>query len=360
MSGTSVDSIDAALLETDGNSCKVIHALCVPFGEAARDRILALANAASAELDELGQVDRMLGESLGAAANALIESARVRRGDVRAIGSHGQTIRHRPTLQTPFTLQIGDPNQVVHATGITTVADFRRRDMALGGQGAPLVPAFHKAAFGRAGETRAVVNIGGIANLTALDADGGVRGFDTGPGNALLDRWIARCRELPMDTGGRWAASGTVDEALLEHLLDDPYFPAPAPKSTGPEHFNLDWLAARAGACRSKAEGADMQATLAELTAASIAQAVAAEAPEARLVLLCGGGSHNDDLVERLARRLPGRRVADTSLSGIDPDFVEAAAFAWLARQTLAGRPGNVPQATGAESASVLGAIYPA
>ena len=360
MSGTSVDAIDAALLDTSGDTFRIDDVLSVPYPDGMRARILALASAPAASLDELGQLDGALGQLFGQAANRLIDAAGVRRQDIGAIGSHGQTIRHRPGGTQPFTLQIGDPNQIAQATGITTVADFRRRDMALGGQGAPLVPAFHQAAFGVAGEARSVVNIGGIANLTVLAADGRVHGFDTGPGNVLLDQWIAKSRGLPLDQDGHWADSGTVDDALLGSLLNDPYFCAPVPKSTGPEFFNLAWLEAHMQAAPAARRDMDVQATLAELTAASIALAVQAEAPDARLVLVCGGGSHNSDLLARLVRKLPGRQVSDTSLLGVDPDFVEAAAFAWLARETLAGRPGNVPAATGARSAAVLGGIYPA
>ncbi len=360
ISGTSVDSIDAALLEATGTNLSVRHSLSVPFTPELRRRVLDLASAAAVDFDELGQTDSLLGQAFGNAARALIAAAEIAPGQVSAIGSHGQTIRHRPGLTPPYTIQIGDPNQIVLATGITTVADFRRRDMALGGQGAPLVPAFHRAAFAAAGETRSVINIGGIANLTLLDSNGGTSGFDTGPGNTLLDQWIQSSRGVAMDEDGHWAASGTADDALLKRLLDDTYFHSPAPKSTGPEYFNLEWLRAHAQAAGRNPGGADMQATLAELTAMSIAQAVRSQAFNSSQVFLCGGGSHNGDLVTRLSRALPDVQIGTTAPLGIDPDFVEAAAFAWLARETLAGRPGNVPQATGARSPAVLGAIYPA
>jgi anhydro-N-acetylmuramic acid kinase len=276
---------------------------------------------------------------------------------VRAVGSHGQTVRHRPRGTHPFTLQIGDANVIAARTGIAVVADFRRRDVALGGQGAPLLPAFHKAAFGDASEERIVVNIGGVANLTLLPAKGEVRGFDTGPGNVLLDHWSREHLHEPYDAEGSFAAGGRVDEALLTHLLADPYFAAPPPKSTGPEHFNGPWLEGALGATRRKPE--DVAATLAELTARSIADATKRQAPGVARVFACGGGAHNKHLMARLAALLPGATLASTTSLGIDPDWVEAAGFAWLARETLQRRPGNLPSVTGAAQYSVLGAIYP-
>lgn len=360
ISGTSADGIDAALLDTSDGRLQVVHALTTAYPESLREHVLGLASAGQFQPEDLGQTDRVLGRSFANAALALLDAAGLKAKDISAIGLHGQTIRHRPALQEPFTWQIGDPNQVVTLTGITTVADFRRRDMALGGQGAPLVPAFHQAAFAAETETRVVLNLGGIANLTVLEPGDGVSGFDTGPANCLLDQHVARDRQEPFDRDGGWAARGQPSEPLLKQLLSDPYFALPPPRSTGPEYFNLQWLAAHQQAAGLAESDADLQATLAELTVRSVADAVRKHAPDARLLIVCGGGVRNTDLLKRLARALPGLQISSASLLGIDADYVEAAAFAWLAQRTLAGLPGNVPAATGARGAAILGAIYPA
>ncbi len=360
ISGTSADGIDAVLLEVSAASMTVSRSICVPYPPALRERVVALARAPLLAAADLGQTDAVLGESFANAALALISAAGIAASDVRAIGCHGQTIRHCPDTEQPFTMQIGDPNQIVARTGITTVADFRRRDMALGGQGAPLVPAFHEAAFAVANETRAIINLGGIANISVLAAGRAVAGFDTGPGNCLLDQHSAQERGEAFDAQGAWSAAGEADTELLAHLLRDPFFAAEAPKSTGPEYFNLEWLNAKQREIGSNVAGAALQATLAELTARSVAAAINDYAQGSQLVLLCGGGAHNTDLVRRLSHCLPGAQISSTGLLGIDPDYVEGAAFAWLACQTLHGRPGNVPAATGASKISVLGAIYPA
>jgi anhydro-N-acetylmuramic acid kinase len=286
----------------------------------------------------------------------LIAHARVERDAVRAIGHHGQTIFHEPTGKEPFTMQIGDPNVVAANTGICTVADFRRLDMALGGQGAPLVPAFHAWCFGVPEESRAVVNIGGIANITALQPNHAATGFDTGPGNTLLDLWVRRHRGENFDRNGAWAASGKVSEALLADLLKEPYFSVPPPKSTGRELFNMPWLDARLSR-HSAAAPADVQATLAELTAATIVTGVERALRECRRLIVCGGGAHNADLMARL-RRLSGIGVDTTAAFGIAPDWVEGAAFAWLARARLRNEPGNVPSVTGARRLATLGGVY--
>jgi anhydro-N-acetylmuramic acid kinase len=278
---------------------------------------------------------------------------------VKAIGSHGLTVRHQASGAYPFSLQIGDPNRIAHITGITTVADFRRRDVAAGGQGAPLVPVFHAAAFRSAEENRVVLNLGGIANITVLPADPAspVIGFDAGPGNGLLDFWMQRHKGQNYDTGGAWAARGRVIPDLLRALRDEPYFSLPPPKSTGKELFNPSWLG---GKIRDFAatEPVDVQATLAELTALSVAEAIGQYASETRRLLVCGGGTHNADLLGRL-RLLVGCPVESTEKFGIAPDWVEAMAFAWLARQTLLGQPGNLMEVTGANTPVVLGGIYP-
>ncbi|WP_295803412.1 anhydro-N-acetylmuramic acid kinase [uncultured Microbulbifer sp.] len=362
MSGTSVDSIDAVLVEFSGHEATAglhtIAAIGYPISAEVREAILALCAPGPSELDRAGQLDRQLGALFAQATLQVLDQAGVQPSAVTAIGSHGQTIRHRPpgSVSTPFSLQIGDPNTIAAHTGITTVADFRRRDMALGGQGAPLMPAFHNAVF-RTERDRAVVNIGGMANITELSAAGGVRGYDTGPGNALLDYWIKLHLGKPYDADGAWAASGAPNPELLHRLLADPFFSMPPPKSTGREAFNPSWLER---ACAGlHVTPADVQSTLAEVTAASIANGVHEFARGGEL-LVCGGGARNKDLMQRLQRRLPTWTVAATDHYGVDADWVEGAGFAWLARQTIRGLPGNCPAVTGADRESILGAIYPA
>jgi anhydro-N-acetylmuramic acid kinase len=274
--------------------------------------------------------------------------------DIRAIGSHGQTLRHQPDAITPYSLQIGNPATIASGTGITTVADFRSADIAAGGQGAPLVPPFHQWLFG--GENRVILNIGGIANVTLLQpGDAPVIGFDTGPGNTLMDRWIQKHRKQAFDRNGAWAASGSCIDELLESMLTYGYFRLEPPKSTGLDDFNLDWLA---GHGISHYDATDVQATLSELTAKTVADAVNRHAPQAGELFVCGGGAHNADLLQRLGRHLPGTRIATTAVVGLDPDWVEAVAFAWLAMRALAGKTGNLPSVTGASRKVVLGTIH--
>ena len=273
-----------------------------------------------------------------------------------AIGSHGQTLRHEPYSEAPFTLQIGNPGIIAAGTGITTVADFRSADIALGGQGAPLAPAFHEWLLREPGALRAVVNIGGIANVTILPpGDGATTGFDTGPGNTLLDAWCREHRGQSFDESGAWAADGNVDQALLERLLGDPYFSAAPPKSTGFEYFNLGWLDA-AGV--DNIPPVDVQATLAALTARTIGDAIRDAASDRCEVFVCGGGVHNDELMRLLAEELPGCRVQSTGAAGLDPDWVEAVAFAWLAKRRLASETGSLASVTGANRDSILGVIH--
>src|SRR5690242_12310115 len=359
MSGTSADGIDAVLIEFD-SAPKLLATHYTAYADSLRSRIrrFASGNYSADAIDELGALDAELGQLFAAAVLALLKEARVEAARVKAVGSHGQTVRHRPRGPHPFTLQIADANIIAARTGLAVVADFRRRDLALGGQGAPLLPAFHKAAFGHASEERVVMNIGGIANITLLPAQGEVRGFDTGPGNVLMDHWSREHLHAPYDAEGAFAARGRVDEALLTRLLADPYFAAPPPKSTGPEHFNAAWLAQAMGAARREPD--DVAPTLAELTARSIAEAVRREARGVTQVFVCGGGAHNTHLMMRLAALLPNVTLASTAALGVDPDWVEAAGFAWLARETLERRPGNLPSVTGAAKYAVLGAIYPA
>ncbi|KRG82348.1 MULTISPECIES: anhydro-N-acetylmuramic acid kinase [Stenotrophomonas] len=360
MSGTSADGIDAALVQfpVEGG-CRFVHGHTFDWQVRTRDALVALGQGAEpASLDALGQLDAEVGIAFAAAANGLLERAGIAHAQVRAIGSHGQTIRHRPTASPAFTWQIGDANRIAELTGITTVADFRRRDVAAGGHGAPLMPAFHLAMLGSSGEDRAVLNLGGIANLSLLARDGSLRGFDTGPANALLDGWCQRHLGTAFDADGAFAASGRVDEALLARLLDDAWFALPPPKSTGREQFHLDWVDARIG--DAPLAPADVQATLAELTAATVTDALRAHLPGARRLLVCGGGVRNSHLLRRIAARLPGVEVVSSAAHGLDPDYMEAMGFAWLAREALAGRPGNLPSVSGARGPRILGAIHPA
>ncbi|HKT32868.1 MAG TPA: anhydro-N-acetylmuramic acid kinase [Gammaproteobacteria bacterium] len=359
ISGTSSDGVDAALMEfTSAPRLIASHFLAYP--DALRTELLDFSAGGyrGDAIDQLGRLDHQLGELFAQAAFALLKEAHMPATSVRAIGSHGQTVRHRPDASHPFTLQIADPNIIAARTGIATVADFRRRDLALGGEGAPLVPAFHCAVFANRDETRAVINIGGIANLTLLPAQGGtVIGFDTGPGNVLMDLWSREQLHAPHDENGEFAAKGKIHAALLADMLSDEYFRRPPPKSTGREHFSRDWLQPRLA--KYKSSVADIMATLCELTAHSIADAVADSKPRVARALLCGGGVHNRTLVQRLRTLLPDCRLGTTADYGVSPDWVEAAAFAWLARETFAGRPGNLPAVTGASRPAVLGGIYP-
>jgi anhydro-N-acetylmuramic acid kinase len=363
MSGTSVDGIDAALVSIAVGSRPVLVATHAhPIDAATRGEIQALMRDGPNEIERLGELDMALGALFAEAANAVLRKSGLAKKDIRAIGSHGQTLRHRPRAAHPFTLQIGNPSVIAERTGITTVADFRARDMAAGGQGAPMVPAFHHQMFHSAQRNRVIVNIGGIANVTCLPAVAAqpVSGFDTGPGNTLLDQWVHRHHAQARDDAGQWAASGRASRELLELLLSDPYFAAAPPKSTGREHFNMEWLQGHLKKLAVPLAAADVQATLVQLTAHSIARAIRGFLPQTQEAFVCGGGSHNRELMAALAGSLSGIAVATTEALGLSPDWVEAAAFAWLAHQTLEGQPGNVPTVTGAKHAVILGGIYKA
>ncbi|AKC86553.1 anhydro-N-acetylmuramic acid kinase [Pseudoxanthomonas suwonensis] len=371
ISGTSADGIDAALVEFPDDAgtagLRLRAARTQPWAPALRERLVALGQGGEpASLDELGRLDVQVAQAFAAAALGLLDEAGVAPAQVAAIGSHGQTLRHRPHGDAPFTLQVGDGNVIAERTGIATVADFRRRDVAAGGHGAPLVPAFHAALLHTPDEDRAVLNLGGIANYTLLPRAGApgsddpgqaVRGFDTGPANALLDAWCLRHTGEGFDADGAFAASGQVDAALLARLLEEPWFALPPPKSTGREQFHLDWVQSKLHGDESPA---DVQATLLELSAATIAGALLAHQPGTARVIACGGGVRNPQLLARIAARLPDAALESTAAHGLDPDFVEAMAFAWLARQTLAGLPGNLPAVTGARGPRVLGVVHPA
>jgi anhydro-N-acetylmuramic acid kinase len=357
MSGTSLDGVDAVIANFTPSTdvpCKLIAAAHIPFARALRDELLALQRTGGDELARAARAANALADTYADAITAALGSAGLASGDVVAAGVHGQTLRHAP--DEGWTLQLNNPARVAERTGVSVVADFRSRDVAAGGQGAPLVPAFHAALFG-GDEHRVVVNVGGIANLTDLPANGDVRGFDTGPGNVLLDLWHARHHDATYDRDGAWARSGHVDDALLMAFLAEPFFARTPPKSTGRDLFHGKWLDAKLA--DRKVAPADVQATLVALTARTVAEAVHAQCRAATEVLVCGGGAKNVALMDALTELLAPRNVTTTAARGVAVDHVEALAFAWLARETLAGRPGNLPNVTGARGLRVLGAIYP-
>ncbi|KFD21163.1 anhydro-N-acetylmuramic acid kinase [Yokenella regensburgei] len=358
MSGTSLDGVDVVLAAIDEHRVAQLASLSYPIPAPLKEGILAICQGQQLTLSQLGRLDTQLGRLFADAVLALMNQERLLAEDIVAIGCHGQTVWHEPTGAAPHTMQIGDNNQIVARTGVSVVGDFRRRDMALGGQGAPLVPAFHDALLSHPAERRMVLNIGGIANLSLLVPGLPVRGYDTGPGNMLMDAWIWRRRGLPYDKDAEWANSGKVNLSLLQDMLSDPWFALPAPKSTGREYFNLSWLE-RQLARHPNLQAQDVQATLTELTAVTISEQVLLSGGCERL-LVCGGGSRNPLLMSRLSALLPGTEVTTTDEAGISGDDMEGLAFAWLAWRTINGLPGNLTSVTGASEASVLGAIFPA
>ena len=375
MSGTSGDGMDAVIVHFQGQQQQLIAAHTTPWPAPLRQQLLDLARPGGGhyasdplgqndplgqldQIDQLGQLDQQLGEQLASAVEQLLAEAALTPGEIRAIGSHGHTLRHRPTGRYPFTLQIGDPNRIAQQTGITTIADLRRRDLAAGGQGAPLAPAFHAAYLASPDESRAILNLGGIANLTLLPSHRApILGFDSGPANTLLDRWAERHLQQPCDYHGAWGASGTPHPQLLSRLLSDPYLTQSPPKSTGPEHFSLTWLAQH---LRSLEElpPQDIQATLVAFTSQTIADMLLRYLPTCQRLIACGGGVHNRALMQQIASQIAPIPLHTTAEYGIDPDFVEAIAFAWLARQTLSGLPANLPEVTGARQSVVLGGLW--
>lgn len=362
MSGTSVDGIDAVLVDFSADQPQLICTHCCAWDAQLHQRIQqVLDSPETTGLPTLGELDAELGEGFAQAVLALLEKAGVPGHAIKAIGSHGQTLFHAADAARPFSIQCGDPNRIAELTGIDTVADFRRRDIAAGGQGAPLVPAFHQALFRTDGISRAIVNIGGIANLTLLPSDPSqaVTGFDTGPGNTLMDAWTRSSTGKPYDDNGAWGAAGQPLPALLERLLAHEYFRQAPPKSTGRELFNLDWLGAQGGDQLADSAAEDVQATLAELTVKSIADSLRTSLPDAQELYVCGGGAHNGLLLKRLAEVMPGISVTTTATLGLSPDWVEATAFAWLAWRTLERRAGNLTAVTGARHPVILGGIFP-
>jgi anhydro-N-acetylmuramic acid kinase len=357
MSGTSLDGIDAVLADFSSSPPSLLQSFYLPFHPDLRSRLLDLHQPGPDELHRAAMLGNELARHYAEAVAGLLQAAEVGPGEVVAIGCHGQTVRHCPEPGRGYTIQLSNPALLVELTGITVVADFRSRDIAAGGEGAPLVPAFHQMLFKAPQIHRLVINIGGICNLTSIVPGKEVTGYDCGPGNILMDAWCLRHTGKAYDRDGAWAESGEAIKPLLEKLLTLPFFSRPPPKSAGRELFNLAWLES----CLAGNENAaDVQATLLQLTVTAIAESVSAYFPEASELYLCGGGARNSLLVARLRSAMPGRKVELTDRLGVDADWLEAFAFAWLAKQAIHGVPGSLPEVTGAKGARMLGAIYPA
>ena len=354
MSGTSLDGVDAALVSFAGDVPQLLATHYRPFEPSLQAALLELHQPAANELHQAQLVANRLAHEYAAATAALLDAAGLPPSDIAAIGCHGQTVRHCP--EQGYTLQLGNHALLSELSGISVVGDFRSRDIAAGGHGAPLVPAFHDMMLRAADTHRVIVNIGGIANLSDLPPGSAPTGFDCGPGNMLMDAWIARHQGAAYDRDGAWAASGQVIPALLQAMLADPFFAAAPPKSSGRDLFNDAWLQRH---LQGNEQPADVQATLLALTGTAIAEAITRFCQGAQEVYLCGGGAHNAALVARLKQALPACRIELTDALGVAADWMEAMAFAWLARQTLRGQPANLPQVTGARHACILGAVYP-
>ncbi|MFJ3469115.1 anhydro-N-acetylmuramic acid kinase [Pseudomonas sp. NPDC090201] len=356
MSGSSLDGLDFALIEQDERP-RLVTTHYIPMPDDLRAELLGLCASGPDEIARVGIAEQKWVRLAAQGVLALLDKQNVSAGEIRAIGSHGQTVRHEPARG--FTLQIGNPALLAELTGITVVSDFRKRDIAAGGQGAPLVPAFHEALFDDNKDYRAVLNVGGFSNLSLIEIDKPVSGFDSGPGNVLLDAWIQAQRGLSYDKDGAWGESGTVNPDLLKSMLSDQFFQTKGPKSTGREVFNLGWVQHHMFQLPTlKPE--DVQATLLEVTALSITESLQSAQAQTKELLVCGGGAHNKALMARLAALLPNTKVSSTADFGVDPDWVEAMAFAWLAHCALESVPANRPSVTGAKGLRVLGAIYPA
>lgn len=352
-----MDGIDCALVDFNEAKPRQLAFITEEIPEDLRLKLLRLCEDHDRQIPDLGEADIEFARSLATAANRILEMNDLKPSQISAIGSHGQTIRHLPDGQAPFTLQLGDPNTLAELTGITTVADFRRRDMAAGGQGAPLVPAFHREIFSSVDTDRVILNIGGMANITLLNKLGGISGFDTGPGNVLMDYWIGEKQGHPFDKDGIWADSGTVNKALLAELLDEPYFKLPAPKSTGRELFNKSWLENKLGKVKDNISAEDIQASLLALTVKSIASAISDNLDQGEIIV-CGGGANNTVLMQKLARSLTDFEVMPASRLGYMEDSVEAMAFAWMAHQTLNQVPIDFTEITGSSHPVIAGGIY--
>jgi anhydro-N-acetylmuramic acid kinase len=363
MSGTSLDGIDGAVVswsEDDAPALRVLAHVQHGFERALRDELMALNQSGPGELERGSRASIALAHAYARVVQTALAQIKFAPSQVRAIGAHGQTVRHQPDAPGGgYTIQLLNGAVLAEATGIDVVCDLRSRDVAAGGQGAPLVPAFHASAFGAPGEARAALNLGGIANLTLLRSDGRIGGFDCGPGNVLLDAWAARHQGVAYDEGGRWAAQGSVDAVLLKQLLSEPYLLRAPPKSTGRDLFNPGWLDAQLVRASRAIAAADVQATLAEFTARTVADALRQHLPDAKRLIVCGGGALNAHLMARLATLLPGLRLQASDELGLPAQQVESVAFAWLAREFVQRRPGNRPDVTGATGPRLLGCLYP-
>jgi len=365
MSGTSIDAIDAVLVEFTSAFPTLIQSHSLPISIDLKEKIKNLCQPGENEIERLGQLDHELGIIFSQAVTQLLNLTKTSASQITAIGSHGQTLRHQPNAKHPFTLQIGDANIIAEQTNITTIADFRRRDMAAGGQGAPLVPAFHDKVFRSNLKNRIILNIGGMANITILpkNLEQPVLGFDTGPGNVLLDTWIDAQQQKPFDKDGQWASSGTINPALLAQLLTAPYFACHPPKSTGREYFNRHWINTQLEKTQlAHIAPENVQNTLMELTAYSIAQDIHRYAADTEEIYVCGGGAHNSKLITRITNNLLNFNkkipIFSTIDIGVAPDWVEAIAFAWLAKQTFNKQAGNLMEVTGARRPTILGGVY--
>ncbi len=354
MSGTSMDAVDCALVSFENDETKLIDYAQYPLDDDLKKSVRSI-NARTPP-EEIEQLDAHLGHLFANATNALIKKTNVNPKEITAVGCHGQTVLHEPNAPKPFSLQIGNANIIVKETGILTIADFRNMDIAAGGQGAPLAPAFHQFQFRHAHKNRVILNIGGMANITILPADTNlpVTGFDTGPGNALMDDWARQHLNVDMDKNGEWASRGHVDQTLLNEMLNDDYFKKSPPKSTGIEYFNLDWL----GSFDFSLKPEDIQATLLALSVKTISQAIIQYAANTDEVLVCGGGIHNTATMHALSEHLIDCNVVSTSEYGLDPDCIEAVTFAWLAKRRIENKPGNLPSVTGATKTVLLGTIH--
>jgi len=361
LSGTSMDAVDCALVSFDKDTPVVHDFLGTEIPLSTKSILASLIRNEAVDLQLYGTADILMGKLFAATALTMMEKNNLTPEDIIAIGSHGQTIWHQPLADehdSRFTIQIGDPNTIAHLTGVTTVADFRRHDMAAGGQGAPLAPAFHQAIFGNSATPRVILNLGGIANITVLSAGTAPPfGYDTGPANTLLDQWIRHSLAREFDNNGSWAQSGKINNTLLKLLLDETYFSLPHPKSTGRELFNLKWLMDKLAKMPVVIKAEDVQATLLELSARTIANRIKAHLSQGE-ILVCGGGIHNQALMQRLFALLPAFRIASTEHYGLNPDCVEAVAFAWFTRQTLQGTPIDFSPFTGASKLVIAGGIY--
>ena len=359
MSGTSLDGIDTVLIRclTTGGIPELIATNFQPIDDQTKNDLLNLCNAPEVKIQTLGQLDTRMGHIFANAALNLLESSKTKPQEISAIGCHGQTIYHAPNDSYPFTMQIGDPNLISELTGITTIADFRRRDIAAGGQGAPIAPLFHRLIFKDDKQSRVILNLGGIANITLLDPNRPEAAFDTGPANILMDYWVSKHKNKPYDHSGEWASSESVNKSLLKIFREENYFNLPQPKSTGRELFNASWLESKLADAALDLSPSAVQATLLELTASTISDAIELLEPVDE-ILVCGGGAHNSSLLNRLQTLLAKSKITSTAVLGLNPDWIEATAFAWMAGETLAGRKLDTRSFTGAKRSIYLGAIY--